>query len=194
MQERQVSLEGVTRPLPDPFIVLATENPIEYEGTFSLPEAQLDRFLIRLTVGYPDPVAEARIARRHVDRSEPLDDVPEVLPPTRIRRLQDAVRSLHVGDEVTDYVVAIVAATRTHPDVSLGGSPRATVGLFRAAQAWAFLAGRAFVLPDDVKAVAAAVLGHRLGLDLDRELRGASADGVIADVLGSTAVPPGAER
>ena len=194
MQERQVSLEGVTRPLPEPFIVLATENPIEYEGTFSLPEAQLDRFLVRLRIGYPDAAGEARIARRHVDRSEPLDDVPEVLPPNRIRRLQDAVRALHVGDEVTRYIVALVAATRNHPDVSLGASPRATVGLFRAAQAWAFLAGRGFVLPDDVKAVAPAVLGHRLRLDLDRELRGASPDAALADVLAATAVPPTPDR
>jgi len=190
MQERQVSLEGVTRPLPEPFIVLATENPIEYEGTFSLPEAQLDRFLVRIRVGYPDAAGEARIARRHVDRSEPLEAVEQVLPAGRIHRLQDAVRTLHVGDEVTAYAVSLVGATRDHPDVSLGASPRATVGLFRAAQAWAFLTGRSFVLPDDVKAVAPAVLVHRLRLDLDRELRGSTAENVIADVLASTAVPP----
>ena len=104
------------------------------------------------------------------------------------------MRSLHVGEEVTDYVVALVGATRSHPDVSLGASPRATVGLFRASQAWAFLAGRTFVLPDDVKAVAPAVLGHRLRLDLDRELRGASTEAVLADVLAATAVPPVGDR
>jgi MoxR-like ATPase len=190
MQERQVSLEGVTRPLPEPFLVLATQNPIEYEGTFSLPEAQLDRFLVRIRIGYPDAAGEARIARRHLDRVEPLDDVPEVLAATSIRSYVDTVRRLHVSDEVTDYIVALVGATRVHPDVSLGGSPRATAGLFRAAQAWAYLAGRAFVLPDDVQSVAAAVLGHRLKLDLDRELRGAAVETVVADVLAATPVPP----
>jgi MoxR-like ATPase len=190
MQERQVSIEGTTRPLPDPFLVLATQNPIEYEGTFSLPEAQLDRFLVRIRVGYPDPAGEARIARRHVDRAEPLDGVSEVVSGDRIRALRESVRTIHVGDEVTGYVVALVDATRRHPDISLGGSPRATVGLFRTAQARAFLAGRSFVLPDDVQAVAASVLGHRLRLDLDRELRGASVDAVVADVLSATPVPP----
>ena len=190
MQERQVSLEGTTRALPEPFFVLATQNPIEYEGTFSLPEAQLDRFLVRIQLGYPDAAGEARIARRHLDRAEPLDDVPEVLAATRIRSLQETVRQLTVSDEVTDYIVALVAGTRSHPDITLGGSPRATVGLFRAAQAWAYLTGRAFVLPDDVQAVAKQILGHRLRLDLDRELRGASVDTVLDDVLAATPVPP----
>jgi MoxR-like ATPase len=190
MQERQVSVEGTTRPLPEPFIVLATQNPIEYEGTFALPEAQLDRFLVRVRVGYPDAPAEARIARRHVDRAEPLDDVPEVVPADRVLLLQAAVRRLHVSDEVTDYVVALVAGTRGHADVTLGGSPRASVGLFRAAQASAFLEGRGFVLPDDVKAVAPAVLGHRLQLDLDRQLRGATVDAVVDEILATVPVPP----
>jgi MoxR-like ATPase len=190
MQERQVSIEGTTRPLPDPFLVLATQNPIEYEGTFSLPEAQLDRFLVRIAIGYPDGPGEARIARRHVDRAEPLDDVGKVIPGERVRALREAVRGVHVSDEVTAYVVAIVEATRHHADIALGGSPRATVGLFRTAQARAFLAGRAFVIPDDVQAVAPAVLAHRLRLDLDRELRGASVEAVVDDVLSATPVPP----
>jgi MoxR-like ATPase len=190
MQERQVSVEGVTRPLPEPFVVLATQNPIEYEGTFSLPEAQLDRFLVRIRLGYPDPAAEVRIARRHLTRAEPLNDVPVVVAAGRVRELQDAVRALHVSDEVSAYVVAIVAATRAHPDVSLGGSPRSSVSLFRASQASAFLAGRAFVLPDDVKAIASAVLAHRLRLDLDRELRGANVERVLAEILAATPVPP----
>ena len=190
MQERQVSIEGTTRPLPDPFVVLATQNPIEYEGTFSLPEAQLDRFLVRIAVGYPDGAGEARIARRHVSRAEPLDDVRQVIPGERIRALREAVRTIHVSDEVTAYVVALVEATRHHPDLALGGSPRATVGLFRTAQARAFLAGRSFVIPDDVQAVATAVIAHRLRLDLDRELRGASVEAVVNDVLSATPVPP----
>ena len=190
MQERQVSIEGTTRPLPDPFVVLATQNPIEYEGTFSLPEAQLDRFLVRIAVGYPDGAGEARIARRHVSRAEPLDDVRQVIPGERIRALREAVRTIHVSDEVTAYVVSLVEATRHHPDLALGGSPRATVGLFRTAQARAFLAGRSFVIPDDVQAVATAVIAHRLRLDLDRELRGASVEAVVNDVLSATPVPP----
>jgi len=190
MQERQVSIEGTTRPLPDPFVVLATQNPIEYEGTFSLPEAQLDRFLVRIAIGYPDGAGEARIARRHVDRAEPLDDVHQVVSGERIRALREAVRGVHVSDEVTAYVVALVEATRHHADIALGGSPRATVGLFRTAQARAFLAGRSFVIPDDVQAVAPAVLAHRLRLDLDRELRGASVVAVVSDVLSATPVPP----
>ncbi|MBF6604812.1 MAG: MoxR family ATPase [Chloroflexi bacterium] len=190
MQEHQVSVEGETRPLPDPFIVLATDNPIEYEGTFALPEAQLDRFLVRVRIGYPDEAGEARIARRHLTAAEPLDGVREVVPGARIVAIREAVRRTHVGDEVTAYVVALVRSTRVHPDLSLGGSPRATVGLFRAAQVWAFLDGRAFVLPDDVQAVAPAVLAHRLRLDIDRELRGASLAAVVGDVLGTTPVPP----
>ncbi len=190
MQERQVSVDGDTRPLPDPFLVLATQNPIEYEGTFSLPEAQLDRFLVRIRLGYPDAAGEARIARRHIERAEPLDDVAEIVPADRIRALREAVRTIHVAAEVTDYLVALVEATRSHPDIALGGSPRASVGLLRSAQARAFLAGRSFVLPDDVQAVVPAVLAHRLRLDLDRELRGATVDAVVTDVIAATPVPP----
>ena len=190
MQERQVTVEGETRPLPDPFVVLATQNPIEYEGTFALPEAQLDRFLVRIAIGYPDAQAERRIARRYQAEAEPLDSVPRVVEAATLLALRDAVRRQHVSDEVEAYAVALVQATRTQPDLLLGASPRASVALYRASQAWAFLDGRAFVLPDDVQAVAQAVLAHRLVLDLDRALRGANVRQVVDAVLAEVPAPP----
>ena len=190
MAEDQVSIEGLTRELPDPFLVLATQNPIELEGTFALPEAQLDRFLVRLSLGYPDRARERRIASRYRAAAEPLDAVRPVVEPGAVVAMRDKVRGIEVADEVEDYVVALVQATRGRPELRLGASPRASVALYRAAQAWAFLDGRAFALADDVKAVAPAVLAHRVLLDLDAQLRGATAAGVIAAVLGSVEAPP----
>ena len=190
MQEEQVSIEGETRPLPDPFLVLATQNPIELEGTFSLPEAQLDRFLVRLSLGYPSAEDERRIAGRYRGSAEPLEAVEPLAEAPSIRELRDAVREVEVADEVADYVIALVRGSRDHPDLRLGASPRASVALYRAAQAAAFLDGRDFVLPDDVKSVAAAVLGHRVLLDLDRQFRGATAEQVIDDLLASVEAPP----
>ena len=190
MQERQVSIEGTTHPLPEPFIVLATQNPVEFEGTFALPQAQLDRFLVRAQIGYPDEAGERRIARRHRDEAEPLDRIRPVLDGARLLALRDQVRRVRVTDEVEAYLVALVRATREEGDLQLGASPRATVALYRVAQAAAVLAGRSFVLPDDVKAVAPAVLAHRLVVDLDRSLRGATADSVVAAVLERVPVPP----
>ena len=190
MQEGQVSIEGTTRPLPDPFIVLATQNPIEFEGTFALPQAQLDRFLLRARIGYPDEPGERAIARRHQHAAEPLDAIAPVLDGPRLVALRDDVRRIRVAEEVEAYAVAVVRATRTHPDLQLGASPRASLALYRSAQAWAFLDGRAFVLPDDVKAVAAAVLGHRLVVDLDRSLRGASAGAALTEILATVPVLP----
>ena len=189
MQERQVSAEGATRPLPDPFLVLATQNPVELEGTFALPEAQLDRFLLRIAMGYPDLAAERQIARRHQAAAEPLDDMGAVVQPEEALALRAAARTIHVSDDVERYAVALVRATREHPDVRLGASPRSSVALDRVAQAWAMLAGRGFVLPDDVQEVAHAVLDHRLLLEVDRELRGATSGGVVDEVLESVAVP-----
>jgi MoxR-like ATPase len=190
MQERQVSIEGTTRQLPDPFIVLATQNPIEFEGTFALPQAQLDRFLLRVHIGYPDEGAERMIARRYQTAAEPLDAIDPVLDGPRLLALRDQVREVRVADEVEAYGVALVRATRAHSDLQLGASPRATVALYRAAQATAFLAGRRFVLPDDIKAVARAVLAHRLVVDLDQSLRGASVDGTLTSILATVPVPP----
>ncbi|HEX9634997.1 MAG TPA: MoxR family ATPase [Candidatus Limnocylindria bacterium] len=189
MQERQVSAEGQTRPLPDPFLVLATQNPIELEGTFALPEAQLDRFLLRIAVGYPDEAAERRIASRHQAAAEPLEGVGKVVEPEQVGALRDAARTVRVAEEVEGYLVALVRATREHEDVRMGASPRSSVSLYRAAQAWALLEGRGFVLPDDVRTIAHAVLDHRLLLDVDRELRGATVGGVVDAVLESVAVP-----
>ena len=176
MEEGQVSIEGETRPLPDPFLVLATQNPIELEGTFALPEAQLDRFLVRLTLGYPDAGRRAAGSRAgtgrrrtHSARSSRSSTDQALLA------MRDTVREIIVADPVEEYIVGLVRATRERKEVRLGGSPRATVALYRAAQAHAFLDGRGFVLPDDVKAVATAVLSHRVILDLDYSLRGSTA-------------------
>ena len=190
MQERQVSIEGTTHALPDPFLVLATQNPVEFEGTFALPQAQLDRFLLRAVVGYPDAEGERRIARRHQDAAEPLDAIEPVVGRDRLLEVRDAVRTVRVAGEVEAYLVDLVRATRTHPDLALGASPRAAVALYRVAQAAAVIDGRAFVTPDDVKAVAPAVLAHRLVVDLDRSLHGATAEGAIAALLASVPVPP----
>ena len=189
MQERQVSAEGSTRPLPDPFLVLATQNPIELEGTFPLPEAQLDRFLLRIAIGYPDEDGERRIARRYQDAAEPLEAVKVVADSAALRALRDAARTVLVSDDVEAYLVALVRTTRSHEDLRLGGSPRSSVALYRAAQAWALLDGRTFVLPDDVRTVAHAVLDHRLLLDVDRELRGATVQGVVDAALQAVPVP-----
>jgi MoxR-like ATPase len=190
MQERQVSIEGTTRPLPDPFIVLATQNPIEFEGTFALPQAQLDRFLLRVQIGYPEEAAERAISRRYQAAAEPLDAIEPVLDGRRLLALRDEVRRVRVAGEVEGYAVALVRATRGHPDLQLGASPRATVALYRAAQAAAFIAGRRFVLPDDIQAVARAVLNHRLVVDLDQSLRGASVEAAVTSILETVPVPP----
>jgi MoxR-like ATPase len=190
MQERQVTIEGVTRPLPEPFVVLATQNPIEFEGTFSLPEAQLDRFLVRARLGYPTAEDEARIARRYQAAAEPLEAVRPVADAAAVLSLRDRVREIRVAPEVEAYVVAIVGATRANPGLQLGASPRASVALYRASQAAAFLDGRAFVLPDDVKAIAPAVLPHRLVVDLDQGLRGVTADAILDEILATVPAPP----
>lgn len=190
MQERQVTIEGTTRPLPDPFIVLATQNPVEFEGTFALPQAQLDRFLLRAGLGYPVEADERTIARRYQLAGEPLDTIEPIIDAARLIALRDEVRRVRVGDEVEAYVVALVRTTRTHPDLELGASPRATVALYRASQAAAVLAGRSFVLPDDVKLLVQPVLAHRLVVDLDRSLRGVSATSALAAILDSVPAPP----
>ena len=189
MQEHQVSVDGETRPLPVPFVLLATQNPIELEGTFALPEAQLDRFLLRIAMGYPTAESEHGIARRHQAGAEPLETVPVISSADAVIVLRDAVRTVHVADEVEAYLVSLVRATRDHPDVRLGASPRSSVALYRATQAWAAVDGRDFVLPDDVRAVAHAVLEHRILLDLDRELRGATVGAVVDAVLDEVPVP-----
>jgi MoxR-like ATPase len=193
MQERQVSAEGETRPLPDPFLVLATQNPVELEGTFALPEAQLDRFLLRISMGYPDVDGERRIASRHQAAAEPMDAVRQVASAGDLRGMREAARTVRVADEVEGYLVSLVRDTRQHEDVRLGASPRSSVALYRAAQAWALLDGRDFVLPDDVRALAHPVLEHRILLDVDRELRGATVAGVVDAVLERVPLPLAAD-
>ncbi|HLG52103.1 MAG TPA: MoxR family ATPase [Chloroflexota bacterium] len=167
MEERQVTADGETRPLPRPFLVLATENPIELEGTFPLPEAQIDRFMLRLSLGYPDREEERAIARRF-QASNPLDRLGPVLAAEEIQELSSLCRQVFVSEAVEGYLVDLVRATRAHAGITLGASPRATLALYRGSQALAALEGRSFVLPDDVKRLAGPVLGHRLllaGLD-----------------------------
>ena len=190
MQERQVSIEGRTLRLPQPFVVLATQNPIEFEGTFALPQAQLDRFLVRARIGYPDEAGERAIARRYREAEEPLDSIRPVAGSEELLGMRETVRAIHVAAEVERYVAALTRATRDHPDLELGASPRATVALYRVSQAAAALEGRSYVLPDDVKRVAPAVLEHRVVVDVDRGIRGATAHAVIRKLLAEVPVPP----
>jgi len=188
MQERQVTVDGVTRPLPRPFLVLATQNPVELEGTFPLPEAQLDRFLLRLTIGYPTAQEEAEILERF-GAGDPLLGLQAVTSPEEILAAQQARRSIRVEHSVRDYVIAIAAATRRHPEIALGASPRASLGIYQAAQAWAGIAGRDFVLPDDVKRIAPAVLIHRLMIAPQAQLRGQQLDDLVAGIIERVPVP-----
>jgi len=191
MQEGQVSVDGVARPLPQPFVVVATQNPIEYEGTYPLPEAQLDRFLAKLDVGYPNAVDESsilRLAHRGVAPAT-LDDVQAVTNSTELLAARDLVDATTVADGIVDYVVAIVRRTRELPSVELGASPRAAVHLLAAGKAAARLTGRDFVIPDDVVAVAPAVLRHRITLRPEAELERYRADDAVAAAIASVPVP-----
>ena len=163
MEEFQVTVDGVTRPLARPFVVLATENPIEYRGTYPLPEAQLDRFLMRIEVGYPNPQQEVEVLNRQI-KEHPIHAVQAVVTKEEVLEMQDQVKDIHIDPSLKEYLVQVVTATRGHEKLSLGGSPRASLGLMRTGQARAVLAGRDYVIPDDIKAMAAAVLCHRLVL------------------------------
>jgi MoxR-like ATPase len=189
MQEGQVTVDEATHPLPDPFFVIATQNPIELEGTFPLPEAQLDRFLLLLTLGYPSAQEEDRILRVHGPQQIGPDALTPLLGRERITELREAVRAVRVGDAVRRYVVDIVRATRAVEGVELGASPRAALALYRASQALAAMRGREHVLPDDVKAQASAVLRHRLFLDANAQMRGRTAEVVVGEILARVAVP-----
>ncbi|HUI48322.1 MAG TPA: MoxR family ATPase [Acidimicrobiia bacterium] len=191
MQERQVSVDGMARPLPEPFVVVATQNPIEYEGTYPLPEAQLDRFIAKLDVGYPresDEAAMLRLAHRGVAPAT-LDDVRTVTTPGELLGLRDLVDATTVADPIVAYVVALVRRTRELPSVELGASPRAAVHLLAASKAAARLAGREYVIPDDVAAVAPAVLRHRLTLRPEAELERYTADDAVGATIASVPVP-----
>ena len=193
MEEGQVSVDGVSRPLPRPFLVAATQNPVEYEGTYPLPEAQLDRFLLKVVLPVPDRAAELEILSRHAAGFDPRDlgaaGVSPVAGAADIAAGQAACRSVQVSPEVAGYIVDIARATRQSPSLSLGVSPRGATALLRAARAWAWLTGRDFVTPDDVKALAHAALVHRLGLRPEAELEGVDVGAVLSSALGSVPVP-----
>ena len=193
MEERQVTVEGEPRALPDPFIVIATQNPVEYEGTYPLPEAQLDRFLLKLTMPLPAREDEVDILTRHAEGFDPRDlaaaGVRAVAGARDLQAGRDAVRRVTISPEVVGYVVDLARATRASPSLQLGVSPRGATALMSAARAWAWLSGRDYVTPDDVKALARPALRHRVGLRPEAELEGVTTDAVLDGVLGSVAVP-----
>ncbi len=188
MEEHQVTVDGVTYPVGPPFMVMATQNPSEYVGTYPLPEAQVDRFFMRISMGYPSADEEISILRRFKER-DPLREIRPVADGVGIVELQDRVKKVFVEDSLHRYIVEIVRRTREHPDIALGASPRGSLSLFRAAQALALYDGRAYILPDDVKMMALPVLSHRLILRQEAILRGQTAEQIIGDALRQTPVP-----
>ena len=188
MEEKSVTADGATRMLPEPFLLLGTQNPSDCQGTYSIPEAQLDRFLLRIRPGYPGLKEEAEMLER-VQEKHPISRLKPVVLKEELLEMQRAVRLIHVDERLKQYIVAITAATRNRSDVQLGASPRASAGLMRASQSLAFMAGRSYCIPDDVKSIAQGVLAHRLQLSLEGRLAGANADTILADVLERTPVP-----
>ena len=188
MEEHQVTVDGVTHPLPPPFMVVATQNPIEYEGTFPLPEAELDRFLMRLSLGYPDFAEEMAIIERQ-EQTHPIDSLEPVARPEEVVRMQEAAKQVYVDRLVRHYIVTLTEATRSHRDVALGASPRATLGLFRTARALALVQDRDYVVPDDIKMLAPAALSHRIVLSPAARMRGIRSEVVINELLNQINVP-----
>lgn len=188
MEERQVTVDGVTYPLPRPFIVLATQNPIDYEGTFPLPEAQLDRFMARISLGYPSHADEIEMMTRQ-QQSHPVEKLDQVVNSNELVAAQLAVRSVHVDQLIKEYIVSIVETTRRHEDVYLGASPRGSLALQIMSQARAAVVGRDYVIPDDVKALAETTLAHRLVISPSARIRNTDTRSIIADILRSTSVP-----
>ncbi|MBE7535176.1 MAG: MoxR family ATPase [Anaerolineales bacterium] len=193
MEERQITVDGITHPLPKPFMALATQNPIEYEGTFPLPEAQLDRFLLRLRMGYPSPPEEVNILSRQ-QLKHPIETLTPVITVKELLKAITEVRAVFVSLIAQKYIVDLVGRTRRSADVYLGASPRGSLALFRASQARAALQGRDYVLPDDIKALAVAVLGHRIIVSPAARLRELSADRIVQEIVHSVATPGGEYR
>ena len=187
MEERQATIDGTTYPMPSPFLVIATQNPIEYEGTFALPEAQLDRFMLRLRLGYPAPLEEIVILDEQ-KRAHPLEELGEVASLEELQSAQSAVREVYVDSTISDYIVRLVNATRIHPDVYLGASPRGSLALYRAGQAYAALHGRDYVIPDDVKAVAEPALAHRLIMRTAATIRDVEQGTIVRELLESVPI------
>lgn len=192
MEERRVTVDGVTYPLPQPFLVMATQNPVEYEGTFPLPESQLDRFLLRLSLGYPGPRDEAEILFR-VQEAHPIDTLEPVIDLPALRQMQAEVRGVRVSTALRNYIVQVAGKTREHPGVLLGVSPRGSIGLMRTAQALAYIEGRDYVIPDDIKALVPSVFGHRLVLRSEASLEGLTPESLLAQILQRVPVPLGRE-
>jgi MoxR-like ATPase len=190
MQERQITVDGVTHPLPRPFMVLATQNPIEYEGTFPLPEAQLDRFLLRLRLGYPDLADEISVLEGQ-QFEHPLDSLEQVASADEVMKAQEAIKGVQVSELLKRYIVELSRQTRSHPEVYLGASARGSLALFRASQARAAVLGRDFVLPDDIKQLAEACLAHRIILGPSARLQDISAESIVNSILEKVAVPGG---
>jgi MoxR-like ATPase len=188
MEERQVTADGVAYPLPSPFLVIATQNPIEHEGTYPLPFAQLDRFLMKLSLGYPSAAAEIEVLHRHAD-GHALDDLEAVADARTITSMIDAARSVHVDEALHEYIVSLVGATRETAELSLGASPRAALSMLRASRVWAAAAGRQFITPDDVKTLAPVVLAHRLMASPEAEMSGRDTDDVVRDLLERVPLP-----
>ena len=193
MQEQQVTVDGITHVLPRPFLVMATQNPIEYEGTFPLPEAQLDRFLMRLSVGYP-VFADEKTLLVHLQREHPIHKIAPVVDGTKLPEFQQQVWEVNVDDTLQDYIIRLVTSTRSHPDLALGASPRASLALYKAAQALACLRGRDHVIPDDIKYLVPSTLTHRLIVTPEAELRGHNAKSIVADLLTNTPLDLGSVK
>lgn len=188
MEERQVTVDGVTYNMADPFLILATQNPIEYEGTFPLPEAQLDRFLIKIQLGYPSPAEELTVLSAQ-QYEHPINNMQQVVSVQDLVNAQRAVRDIYVAEEIKQYIVNLVNATRNHPDVYLGSSPRGSLALFRTVQVRAAMAGRDYVLPDDVKALAEVTLAHRIIVGPEARINKVSSRTIVQDALANTQVP-----
>ena len=188
MEERQITVDGVTYPMPRPFLVLATQNPIEYEGTFPLPEAQLDRFMMRVSLGYPKSEDEIAILDSQ-QFHHPLEEIDQVISVEELLDVQEAIKSVHVGPLVKEYIVALVGASRNHPDVYLGSSPRGSLYLYRTSQALAAMEGRDYVIPDDIKALAETTLAHRLIISPSARIKNVDTRTVVAELLQAVPVP-----
>lgn len=193
MEEHQITMDGECYDLPAPFILFATQNPIDFEGTYVLPEAQLDRFMFKLSVGYPDETTEKKMAHSH-SKAQPIDALHPVTEIERISVLQNKVRDVHVDDAVGEYLVSITRKTREHPGILLGASPRATIALMNAAKSYAFVNGRDYVIPDDIKTIVPYVLTHRLIVRSEARMDGTTAESVLQSVLQQIRVPVRLER
>jgi MoxR-like ATPase len=188
MEERQVTVDGTTYPMARPFLVLATQNPIEYEGTFPLPEAQLDRFMMRISLGYPEPEDEITMmdSQQYI---HPVEEIGQVVDAEELLEAQEAIKDIYIDNSVKEYIVAVVGETRKHPDVYLGASPRGSLALFKTSQARAALMGRDYVIPDDIKALAQVALAHRLIISPSARIKNVDPKAVVEEIIGSVPVP-----